>query len=295
MNLMFKRRPAVALGGGGARGFAHIGVLRVLEKAGIPISQIVGTSMGAIVGGLYAQTLDSRLVEEKLKRFLESPIFKNNQSGDTKQKGAGSWLEHIAVTLCDQLRHPEELKQWMQRMNAEMMSTLQELFPHPGFEKCLIPFAAVASDLLSGEEVVQTSGSIVDAVFASAAMPGVFAPVPKGDYLLVDGAATSPVPVRAARALAPRAEIIAVDVSSQLAPSFDEQNVLSVILRSSAVTGMWHHRSLVKEADVLIEPHVKLFSWSEFSDMDDFIAEGEQAALQKLPQIIKAVRSIRLR
>ena len=289
---MFKRRLALALGGGGARGFAHIGVLRVLEQAGIPISQIVGTSMGAIVGGLYAQTLDSHIVEEKLKLFLESPIFKNNQSEAETRKGAGSWMEQIAERLCNQLRHSNETKERMQRMNLELMNTLQGLFPEPVIEKCRIPFAAVASDLRSGEEVVQTHGSIVDAVFASSAMPGVFAPVTKDDYLLVDGAATSPVPVRAARALALRAKIIAVDVSSQLAPFFDEQNVLSVILRSSAVTGIWHHRGLAKEADVLIEPHVKLFSWSEFSNMDDFIAEGEQAALQKLPLIKKAIRLI---
>lgn len=288
---MFKHRLALALGSGGARGFAHIGVLKVLERAGIPISQIVGTSMGAIIGGLYAQTRNTHVVEEKLKLFLKSPLFKQNQSEAANQKSAGSWMEYIAETLSEQLR-PNETKERMQRMNIEMRNTLQELFPQPLIEQCLIPFAAVASDLRSGAEVVQTHGSIAEAVFASSAMPGVFAPVQKGDYLLVDGAATSSVPVHAARALAPSAKIIAVDVSSSLAPFFDEQNIVSVILRSSAVTGMWHHRDLVKEADVLIEPHVKLFSWSEFSNMDDFIAEGEQAALQKLPQIKKAMRLI---
>lgn len=285
---MFKRHIALALGGGGARGLAHIGVLRALETAQVPISLIVGASMGSIVGGLYAQTGDARVLEAKIREFLQSPLFQQHQQHP--RKGPGSFLETMAASLCAQLEHEEQIQAQMKVISDEFMRTLKALFPQPMIEKCRIPYAAIAADLRSGEEIVLDSGSMAEAVYASSAMPGVFLPQERGEQLLVDGAATSAIPVRAARRLLPSAQVIAVDVSSQLAPQMDEHRLLGIILRSSAVTGLHYHQTLAAEADVLIRPHVKLFNWSEFDNIDDFIAEGEQAAIGKLPEIKKLLR-----
>lgn len=285
---MFKRPIALALGGGGARGFAHIGVLRALEKAELPIELIVGTSMGAVVGGLYAQLADAAAVESKIRSFLGSPLFRESHSVERK----ASWADDALELLLAQRDKNENPLEQMSAMTTRLKEALEKLFPRPLIEECRIPFAAVAADLRSGEEIVVRHGLIADAVTASSAMPGIFAPLEIGVRLLADGAAASPVPVRAARILAPDACIVAVDVSAGLAASFDEKNPLSLLMRSFAVTGACRHRDLIAEADVLIRPHVKWFSWREFEEFEAFIAEGEQAAVRALPMIKKQCKTI---
>ncbi len=287
--LKFQHPISLALGGGGARGFAHIGVLRVLQREGIHIGQISGTSMGSIVGAVYAQTRDANITEEKLKRFLQAPIFQQSQSAVPVQSGPGSFLEQLANQF-GQNETLAEMQATIAQRDAAMKAALTELLSDGRIQECAIPYAAVASDLLSGEEVILTRGSIVQAVLASSALPGVFSPVKVDDYLLVDGAATSSVPVRAARFLKPKYKVVAVDVSAQLAPHPDLSNFFQIIMRSNAITGKCYQRQLVSEADVLIQPHVKLFNWSEFQNVDDFIAEGEQAAVKEILQIKKATK-----
>ncbi len=207
-----------------------------------------------------------------------------------QHSGPGSFLEHIAEQLCRPRNDDNDPMQAIAQMDEGMTAALSELLSQDDIRECRIPFAAVASDLLSGEEVVLSQGPIVAAVLASSALPGVLSPVAIGDYLLVDGAATSAVPVRAAKKLAARSKVVAVDVSSQLSPHPDTDNIVQIIMRSSAITGKYYHEVLIREADVLVQPHVKLFSWSEFSNVEDFIAEGEQAAMKQLARIKKAVR-----
>jgi NTE family protein len=287
---IFKRPISLALGGGGARGFAHIGVLRILERENIPIKGIAGTSMGAIVGALYAQKQNSHRVEEALKDFIQSPLFQNTTAAAKQQKKPTSFLDFMAIELCEQLKDSVKMRQTIQRMDQEMQQALDLLLGTGDIYDCRLPFAAIASDLRTGSEIVLTTGPISRAVFASAAMPGVFSPVSIDGYLLSDGAATSAVPIRAARSMWPRTKVLAVDVSSKLSTFPPLDNALQIVLRSSAISGHCYHNELVKEADILLQPHVKLFSWSEFDSFEDFVAEGEQAAIKALKKIKRTVR-----
>ena len=290
--LGFNRPIALALGGGGARGFAHIGVLRILEQKQIPIKLIAGTSMGAIVGALYAQLLDSFKVEEKIKEFLKSPLFQKSRKAHPTQTGPGSWMEHLSGQLMQQIQNPQQAAEHMATTDAEMLDALNMLLDDIDIRNTRLPFVAVASDLFTGRVVILRSGSIIKAVLASSAMPGILSPVEIDDHVLSDGAATSAVPIRAARSISPKAHVIAVDVSSQLSPYTSTNNPLNTILRNSAITGLCYHKELVKEADILIQPHVKLFSWSDFEHVEDFIAEGELATLKKIRAIRKLARII---
>lgn len=286
---ILKRSISLALGGGGARGFAHIGVLRILERENIPIKGIAGTSMGAIVGALYAQLKNSHRVEDKIKQFLKSPLFEHTQPTITKQKPL-SLLDQLASELCDQLKDTEKMRQTQAFMDAEMSKAIGSLLGSSDIRDCQIPFAAVATDLRTGREVILAKGPLSQSVFASAAMPGFLSPVSLQGYLLTDGAATSAVPIRAARSLWPNVKVLGVDVSSELSSNPPLDNPIQIILRSSAITGSCYHDELIYEADILLQPRVKLFSWSEFDNLDDFIAEGEQAALKKLHHIKRATR-----
>lgn len=241
--------------------------------------------MGAIIGALYAQTQDSHQVEEKIREFLKSPLFEKTHQSGIKKK-SNSLLDQLASDLCEQLRDGDKIRQRTAFMDAEMSKALGVLLGGGDIRNSKIPFAAVATDLRTGREVVLSKGPMAQSVLASAAMPGFISPVALDGYLLTDGAATSAVPVRAARSLWP-AKVLAVDVSSQLSSNPPLDNAVQIVLRNSAITGARYHDELVKEADILLQPRVKLFSWSEFDNVDDFIAEGEQAALLNLKRIKK--------
>ena len=246
--------------------------------------------MGSIVGAVYAQSGDAQVTESKIKEFLQSSMFQQSQTEASQQGETGSFLEQLTDQICREKENAAEMRASIQQRDEAMASALTELLGDARIEDCAIPYAAVASDLLSGEEVVLKQGPLVQAVLASSALPGILSPVPLKEFLLVDGAATSSVPVRAARSLNAKLKTVAVDVSAQLSPHPDLTNFFQIIMRSSAITGKCYQKQLISEADVLIQPHVKLFNWSEFQNIDDFIAEGEQAAVKKISQLRKATR-----
>ena len=258
----------------------------------MPIKLIAGTSMGAIIGGLYSQRLDSFEVEQRIKEFLQSPLFQKARETHPTQPGAGSWIEHLSLQLMHQVQHPEQTRDQIARTDVEMQEALKILLQDQDIRNSQVPFVAVASDLLTGAEVVLTQGSMLQAVLASSAMPGVLSPVKVNGHLLSDGAATSAVPIRAARRIASKSPVVAVDVSTQLSGTPVLNHPLDVILRNSAITGRCYHQELIKEADVLVQPHVKVFSWSDFDHVEDFIAEGEQAALKQIRAIKNLARMI---
>ncbi len=276
---LVKRPWVAALGGGGARGLAHIGVLRALEKAGVAIDGIVGTSMGGLIGGLYALLGDSQAVERKIRGFLSSELFAEAAGG-----GSGSWIGDAFGRLGPSSQQRAEAGQTAERLSRTFHQALKELLPGQ-IQECALPFAAVACDLRSGKEAVLRRGSMADAVYACAAMPGFFLPLQSGKRLLADGAAVSPVAVGAARRLLPRAKVIAVDVSAALSPLVDDQDPMSHLLRSISITAYHRRRDLLRRADVVIEPQVKQFGWSEFGRLVECIDAGEQAAEEKLELI----------
>jgi len=276
----------LALGGGGARGLAHIGVLRVLEREQVPISLITGTSIGAIVGAMYAQNPSADRIEHKFREFLSSSLY--NKSGLEylySQHMAESWFGHIAEYLHERL----VISIATHRRSAVGIERLKETVSfliEDGLieQSTQIPFAAVASDLLAGAEVVLSRGSIREAVTASAALPGFLPPVDFNGRLLVDGAATSTVPIRAAKSLAAK-KVLAVDVSQNLEPDPNLEHIIDFVLRSYSITSRRYHDEMVREADVLLQPQVGHVHWSEFKQIDWLIAEGERCAEKSLPSI----------
>ncbi len=180
-----KREIALALGGGGAKGHAHIGVLRVLEEAGYTVRAVAGTSAGSIVGALYAAGYNPLEIEEWVKSVDQRHFF-DRSSGD----------------------RPSILG--LHGLRTMLESALGER----DIRSFSIPFGAVSVDILSGKTIFMTSGSAVEAVLASSAVPGIFPPLKKGNWLLVDGGTTDNVPVRLARLLAPGVPVVAVSLTT---------------------------------------------------------------------------------
>jgi NTE family protein len=153
-------------------------------------------------------------------------------------------------------------------------------------ENTRIPFAAVATDLYKGSEVILETGPIIRSVAASSALPAYLPPVSINGLLLVDGASTSPVPIRAAKKLSKK-KVLAVDVSQTLPDQPKLDNLVDIVLRSYSITARRYHDELVHEADLLLQPLVGQFHWSQFDTMDLFIKEGEKTISNSLDDIYK--------
>jgi NTE family protein len=259
---MARKKIGLALSGGAARGFAHLGVLKVLVEHEIPIDFIAGTSAGSIVGAAFASGMSVEEIIELGKKISWFRVSKFSYS----PKGLLS--------------------------NAPLGTFLESNFPVKNFEDLPIPFAAIACDLETGEEVVlKKEGDLIIAVRASCTVPGVFVPIRHENRMLIDGGVISLVPTKAVKKLG--AEIvIAVDVNAcgmtyWKAPS----TFLGIFFQSAMLLLRTAGKSQHYRADTVIIPQIAHLRPDEFGKMDEFIKAGEAAALEKIEEIKKLISS----
>lgn len=250
------QRPGIglALGGGFARGFAHLGVLKVFQKYDIRVSHIAGSSVGSILGAAYA---------------------------------SGAPLERI-IDTCRTLRFRDIARWRVSRLglasNQRLATLMERVFGSRQFEDLKIPLAVVATDLSTGEPVVFTQGNLVDAIRASCAFPGLFEPVEIGTRCLADGGLVAPVPTQAARFIGAQT-VVGVSVGMQDGRRDAPTNIFQVVSR--AVTAAQKHQLEVWErhADLVLRPDVQFLAWDDFARADEAIEAGAAAALRALPRI----------
>jgi len=278
----------LALSGGGTRGLAHIGVLEAIQEQGIPIAGIVGTSMGSIIGGLaasgYTPSELRHVVEElDLTNLLSektNPIFVPLPSDSVSPRNKVPWVMlNQAGDVVGPLGGMSGVK-LLERF-AQLASRIQVI----RFDELQIPFAAVATDLETGEKVVLRSGSLASAMRASMAIPALFDPWPMGDRLLVDGGLVSNLPVETAKEIFPGYPVIAVDVTGKLKTKKQIRSLVDVIDQSITI---FTHRNVEHEsplADLLILPPVEGVSIFDLSNAEVVIEGGKRATLEMLPEI----------
>ncbi len=246
-------RIALVLGGGAARGFAHIGVIKALDAAGIHPDIVVGTSAGAVVGALYAAGYSGFSLQKIALRMDESSVGDWSLSERGFIKG-------------------ESLQNFVNR----------EVHGRP-LEKLGKSFAAVATDLQSGEMVAFRTGNTGMAVRASSSVPGIFQPVRIYGRDYVDGGLVSPVPVRTAKAMGANV-VIAVDISS--GPKYAKiGDAMDILLQTFTIMEQSITRFEVVDADVVIRPAIGSMDSTDFEDRHLAIMEGEKAALAAIPLI----------
>lgn len=280
------KRPKVCLvlSGGGARGAAHVGVLEVLEALRVPVDCIVGTSMGAIIGGLYA----SGMPPEFLERVLEDPQIQRAMAEDrprqlrayrTKQR-ADRYLVSLEFSYQDgHFYFPKGIVRGHSAREIMNSLTLRTRPAHQ-FDKLPIPFRAVATDIETGEMVVLDHGDLGEVMRASMAVPGLYSPVQLQGHLLVDGGLVRNLPVGVARKMGADV-IIAVDVSTPLA---DADTLHDVFGLSIQVVNLLTRQNVTQSVamlgprDVIVQPHLEDVGAVDFDRMDKAIAAGRAAA-----------------
>ncbi len=277
----------LVLGGGGARGLAHIGVLKALEKIGLLPSLIVGTSMGAVVGGMYSQLRSAEAVEEKMRSFLQGDFFKQiglGQFSDTDQESSRSVWERFAAHLRQRYFLSRSVFGNGTFAQITLLQSLNMLLEEGDIRDSSLRFAAVTSDLASGEEHVLTSGSIITAVAASSAVPGIVAPFAINSRFFIDGTVTSTVPVPAAFSLS-KNPIIAVDVRRSLDNFENHRHGYEIVIRASEVTTRKLNDLHLQQADIILKPNVTEIDWNEFHRINQCIFAGEPTVEQNLQQL----------
>ncbi len=285
-NEIFAGPFTLALGGGGARGLAHIGVLRALESEGIFPSLIAGSSMGAIIGAMYSQLRDSSRVEELIEGLLHRDCFSDLRL-DLMPENSQPESHRSRKHLVDYLRRGIYFSRVARRAgaidNSILVHFLSRLLKDEDIRETSIPFAAVAVSLATGEEVVLDQGPIIRAAAASSAIPGVITPVEISGEQLIDGSVLQVVPVAAAKSLS-KYPVLAVDVSKDIAREAPPKTGLDVLIRADLIANRRLNQRALTAADVVLNPEVGLADWSDFRFIDMLIAAGRDAARSFLRQ-----------
>jgi NTE family protein len=277
-------RICLALSGGGARGYAHLGVLKELEALHVPIDCIAGTSMGAVIGSLYASGMSADAIEHALSRLdLGNVAFDRDARSEQLESQREDDVSYpIAVPMGFGDGHLKLSKGLVQ--GNQLMALLREYTGQfPGdvdFDRLPIPFRAVATDLETGERVVLRHGPLPLAVRASMAVPGLFAPVRFGSRTLIDGGAASNLPIDVAREMGADI-VIAVDIGTQLKPADQLDSMAAVtsqMIRLMMSRNVVMQKATLRPTDILLEPELGLLSFTDFGAMKRGVEAGFEAA-----------------
>lgn len=256
----------LALGGGAARGFAHIGVIKALEAQGIVPDIVVGTSAGSLVGALYAAGNNGFALHKMALEMDEATI--------------SDWSVPLFAKATGVLK------------GEALQNYVNKAVGNQPIEKLKIPFGAVATDLHNGQPILFRRGNTGAAVRASSAVPGVFQPVKVGERSYVDGGLVSPVPVRFAREMGADF-VIAVNISSQ-PDAQPASSTLDVLLQTFAIMGQSINYYELREADVVLQPRLGTMKGSDFPGRNTAILAGEQAASAAMAEIKRKLEAKRL-
>jgi NTE family protein len=290
-----RTRIALVLSGGGARGIAQVGVLKVFEKYNIPVDFIVGSSIGGIVGGLYATGYKAAQLEKIVKDINWDEVLALTEEAKRKdlfvpQKEIQE--RSILVIRFDEFEPiiPSSVVSGQRFTNMINMLALQGIYhPNPSFDDLKIPFRAVTTDLVSGKRIVIDRGDLSEAMRASATVPIVFAPVEKDSMQLLDGGILSNIPVDVAKNLGYDA-VIAVNTTSGLRSADEVKALWETADQITSIMQQKEDREQLANADVVITPRIGKHRSTNFTGLDTLIALGEAEAEKKIGEIVSMIQ-----
>lgn len=293
-----RKKVGLVLSGGGAKGMAHIGALKVIKEAGIPIDYIVGTSMGSIIGGLYAIGYTPGQMDSMVRKQDWQFLLSDRTPRSDKNMAERETDEQFIISVPFSKTAIREVTGGLIKgQNISNLFSQLTLGYHDSidFNRLPIPFACVAEDIVKGEEKVFHHGVLATAMRASMAIPGVFTPVRLDGMVLVDGGVVNNYPVNVARQMGAD-YIIGIDVQSELKPASELSNAGSILGQLIDLMGQDLYLKNKAETNTYIKVNVKGYSAASFTQpaIDSLIVRGEEAARQNYEGLLKLKRSMGL-
>ncbi len=278
----------LALGGGAARGLAHLGVIKALVESGIPIDIISGTSIGAMIGAIYGANPNIEDAIKNISKYIESPDFDRTRLDLIKEGSLepSSYFGSLKKLFKTGLFFAVSIRQNSFISEKTYRRNLERILPAGNIEDCPIKLGLVSMNLSNAKEEVFTSGEIIEKVMASCAIPGIFPPITSEDNTYVDGSWINPIPVSVAKNLGAKF-VIAVDVAPGMEQGHTEMNGFEVTLKAAEGSRNCLKDIGLKQADVALNVDLTDMHWADFSQIDMCVAEGEHTILDTIDQIKK--------
>ena len=264
----------IALGGGGVRGAAHVGVLQEIDNAGIKIDRIAGVSAGAVIGCLYAYSLDGKWVEDHFRNIWSSQSLSGLTSKTFFDNGSTkSFLGRIKRTLIDYVIALISLHRNSLIKNDQLREILELLVPFDNFDQLKIPLKIISTDIASGKDVISEEGNLIDALIKSCSIPGIMEPVIEGERVIVDGGVSMPIPISP---LLESCDVtVAVDIGVYKFDNLKNPNAKSIKIRSDIITSNRLKLKQVSDADLVIRPDTNGLHWSRFDAGEILLENGK--------------------
>lgn len=292
-----QRRAVLALGGGGARGLAHLGVMQAMGESGVQTEQIVGVSMGGLVGAMCAVEPDIKRVQANAIKLLHSPNFTEKlekvfgtatQITEETREGYFAWYERLKGAYTTRRKVRRALNEPSLMSENVLNEAIDCLLPDVDLADLPTPLSIVAVDLLSGHRIVLERGSLRKAVRASTSIAGFFPPVEWDDMLLCDIGTVDSIPVTVAKSCASDLTI-AVDVGQEHTSITHCNTAFEVLMRMEDIGERLMRRHVTNEADLVVRPNVGGISWFDFKQPEKLISAGHQAARKALSTLPREV------
>jgi|TARA_B100001250_G_scaffold235882_1_gene202643 NTE family protein len=278
----------IALGGGGVRGAAHVGVLQELDEAGIAIDMVAGVSAGAVVGAMYAHSLDGKWVEDQFRKVWASTKFQDVAAKRFIQSGPSDpWIHKIRKNITEHALAIMSLHRNSIMTNESLREILRMLIPARTFDQMKIPLKIVSTDIETGDDIISDKGDLMDALVKSCAIPGIMEPVEDEGRLMVDGGVGMPIPVPALKEDCQMT--LAVDIGLYEFERLNRPNARTIKIRSDIITSNRLKTRLASEADLVIKPDTLGFHWSRFDSGEILFQNGRKAAKERLSRLMKMI------
>ncbi len=269
-----KVKIALALGGGGARGLAHIGILRALSEYHIPIDLIVGSGIGAVIGAMYAQNQDTYDIERRIREFFTGEgLRRTGLHLFRRTENPENFFGQIAMHAGNEL-HVKMFANRISLMKENRLAmAVDELLGNGLIENTRIKFTAVATEIQSGETVEFREGSLRDAVKASSAIPGFVPPVVYRNKIYVEGNISAPIPILSAKRSGADF-IIGINTGLSVQKESLPKNMIDIVFRSHQITMFNTEKLLSSNADFMLYPDIGNLYWADFEKIDEAIQAG---------------------
>jgi NTE family protein len=274
----------IALGGGGAKGLAHIGVLEVLDEHNIIPSCVAGTSMGSVVGAVYCLQGSAKGLRERARQMITSREFRDLELDRFYSNAEQTAFERFKNELFEKFFLGALLFRRSHSKYGATERIFTDMFGKKEFRDCILRFTCNALDINSGDEVTFTQGRLADAVWASCAIPGIFPPFVHDEMLFVDGGVIDNIPIEPVRGIGAKT-VLAVYLSER--PRFKGKPNTGFQINQRSYAFMKYHldQRVLGQSDLIIKPDVTGFHWADFYSIDALIERGRAAALQNIDAI----------